>query len=251
MRIHIIACRIFSRELNWLAAQSENQIDITWVGRGLHNTPDKLRCHLCDTVNDIYRQIEEKELDHRPDYIALAYGLCSGGVVGVECKDIPIIIPRTDDCIALFMGSQEKYMQEFTDAKGAFWLNNGWIEQSLNPLDIELLRRRKWQEYAEKYGEDNADYLIDVESSWISNYSTLGYIHSDAYDSQKYLDHAKNQAENNNWSLREIKGDLRLLRMLVDGNWNDREFLILKKGEKVAPDYTGAKIKAVLNEENE
>ena len=48
MRIHIIACRILTRELNWLAAQSDNQVDITWVGRGLHNTPEDLRRRLCD-----------------------------------------------------------------------------------------------------------------------------------------------------------------------------------------------------------
>ena len=40
MRIHIIACRIFERELSYLAAKSDNQVDLTWIGRGLHNTPD-------------------------------------------------------------------------------------------------------------------------------------------------------------------------------------------------------------------
>ena len=39
--------------------------------------------------------------------------------------------------------------------------------------------------------------------------------------------------------------DLRLLRMMVDGNWNDKEFLIMQPGECVAPDYTGLKLKTV------
>ena len=45
--------------------------------------------------------------------------------------------------------------------------------------------------------------------------------------------------------LREVNDDLRLLRMMVDGSWNDKEFLILQPGERIAPDYTGRKLKAV------
>lgn len=245
MHIHIVACRILSRELNYLASQSANHVDITWVGRGLHNTPEQLRRHLRDTVDDIYGQLERKELEHRPDYIVLGYGLCSNGVAGVRCRDIPIVVPRTDDCIALFMGSQERYLREFSEVNGAYWLNSDWIEQSIRLFDSEDLRRRKWMEYAEKFGEDNADYLLEIESSWVSNYSTLGYIHSSVYDSPENLARARMEAEKNNWKMREINDDLRLLRMMVDGTWNDREFLILKPGERIEPDYTGLKLKAV------
>ena len=135
-------------------------------------------------------------------------------------------------------------MKEFTETKGAFWLNSGWLEQSLRLFDAEDIRRKKWLEYAEKYGEDNADYLIEIESSWENNYSTLGYIHSKIYDSEENLLRTKQEAANRNWNLREVDGDLRLLRMMTDGTWNDREFLILKPGERIAPDYTGLKLKA-------
>lgn len=244
MRIHIVACRIFARELGYLAAKSDNQIELTWIGRGLHNTPDKLRNRLCDTLDDLYRQYDENELEHRPDAIVLGYGLCSKAVVGIRCREIPIVIPRTDDCIALFMGSQERYLKEFNAAKGAYWLNSGWIEQSARLFDSDDFKRRKWLEYAEKFGEDNADYLIEVESSWEKNYSTLGYIHSEIHDSADNLRRAKEEAERKDWRLRELDGDLRMLRMMVDGTWNDREFLILKPGETVVPDYSGLKLAA-------
>ena len=245
MRIHIVACRILSRELSFLAAQSANQVDITWVGRGLHNTPEKLRSHLSDVVDGLYEQMENKELEHRPDYIVLGYGLCSNAVVGIRCRDIPIVVPRTDDCIALFMGSQERYLREFSEASGAYWLNSGWIEQSARMINDEDIRRRKWLEYAEKFGEDNADYLIEVESSWEKNYTTLGYIHSSVYDSPDNLAASQQVAEKKGWNLREVNDDLRLLRTMVDGSWNDKEFLILQPGERIAPDYTGRKLKAV------
>ena len=59
------------------------------------------------------------------------------------------------------------------------------------------------------------------------------------------LNYLASQAGKNNWQMREINDDLRLLRMMVDGTWNDREFLILKPGERIEPDYTGLKLKAV------
>ena len=244
MRIHIIACRIFARELSYLSALSDNQIELTWLGRGLHNKPEKLQDRLCRTLDDLYAQWEAKELEFRPDYIALGYGLCSKAVVGIKCRDIPIVIPRTDDCIALFMGSQQRYLEEFAAAKGAYWLNSGWLEQSARLFDSDDFKRRKWLEYAEKYGEDNADYLIEVESSWEKNYSTLGYIHSDIHDSPDNLRRAETEAERKGWHLRELNGDNRMLRMMVDGTWNEREFLILKPGETIAPDYSGLKLRA-------
>ena len=249
MRIHIIACRIFERELGYLSAVSDNQIDLTWFGRGLHNTPEVLCERLIGAVDELYRQIEARELEHRPDAIVLGYGLCSKAVVGIRCRDIPIVIPRTDDCIALFMGSQERYLKEFADAHGAYWLNSGWLEQSARLFDSDDFKRRRWLEYAEKYGEDNADYLIEVESSWEKNYSTLGYIHSEVHDSPANLRRAGEEAELRGWRLRELDGDLRLLRMMTEGTWNDEEFLILKPGETVAADYSGKKLRAVRDGE--
>ena len=242
MRIHIIACRIFERELSYLAAKSDNQIDLTWIGRGLHNTPDALRARLCGAVDELYRQLETRELEYRPDAIVLGYGLCSKAVVGIRCRDIPIVIPRTDDCIALFMGSQARYLEEFAAVRGAYWLNSGWLEQSRNLFDSDDFKRRRWLEYAERFGEDNADYLIEVESSWEKNYSTLGYIHSDVHDAPDNLRRAGEEAARKGWQLRELQGDDRMLRMMTEGTWNEEEFLILKPGETAAPDYSGKKL---------
>ena len=244
MRIHIVACRILARELSALAATSPNMVDITWLARGLHNTPTKLRDRIVETLDDIYAQIDRNELEFRPDYIVLGYGLCSNGVVGVECRDIPIVVPRTDDCIALFLGSQQRYMKEFAESGGAYWLNSGWLEHSARLFDEEDFRRRRWLEYAEKYGEENADYLIEVESSWMNNYSTLGFIHSSVYERPEYLPHTAREAQKHNWQLREVNDDLRMLRMMVNGDWNENEFLILEPGERIAADYAGAKLKA-------
>ena len=83
------------------------------------------------------------------------------------------------------------------------------------------------------------------------NYSTLGYIHSSVYNAEENRTFAEQEARRNNSKLHEVHDDLRLLRMMVEGAWNEEEFLILKPGERIAPDYTGSKLKAVRDEAEE
>ena len=40
MRIHIIACRVLTRELSYLISQSPHTVDVTWLPQGLHDTPE-------------------------------------------------------------------------------------------------------------------------------------------------------------------------------------------------------------------
>ena len=58
MRIHIIACRVLTRELSYLISQSPHTVDITWLPQGLHDTPEKLRALIADAIDGLYRQRE-------------------------------------------------------------------------------------------------------------------------------------------------------------------------------------------------
>ena len=247
MRIHIIACRVFSREIGYFAALSPHTVDVTWLPQGLHDTPDQLRRMLQDAIDAVHDQVDKNLLKHRPDYIALGYGLCSNGVVGLTSRDIPLVIPRTDDCIALFLGSQKRYLELFERMNGTYWLNNGWIEASGSVVTQRETSQQRWQKYAEKYGEDNADYLIEQEGAWVSHYNTCAFIHSDVYHASQFLETAMRVAKENGWAFEEFNGDLRMVKALAEGAWNEREFLLVHPGERVAADYTGMKMKAVAN----
>lgn len=245
MRLSIFACRVFNRELSQLAAQSRNEVDVHWLPQGLHDEPDTLRARLCSTLDEFYRDIGAKRVKHSPDYIGLGYGLCCNGIVGLESREIPLVIPRTDDCIALFLGSQKRYLKLFDEMSGTYWLNNGWIEASGTLVDRKQMLRQRWQEYAERFGEDNADFLIEQEQEWVGRYHACCFIHSEIYDSPKSHAVAQGIAEENGWDYAEQPGDLRLLRLLTDGDWNEEEFLVCPPHHRVAADYSGKKIRAV------
>ena len=85
---------------------------MTWLPQGLHDTPELLHKRLESELDRLYADIEDRALRcPKPDYIGLCYGLCSNGVVGLTARDIPIVVPRCDDCTALFLGSQKRYME--------------------------------------------------------------------------------------------------------------------------------------------
>lgn len=246
MRIHLIACRVLQRELSYFISQSPQMIDVDWLHQGLHDTPDLLRKMVQSRMDQIHEDMQRRLLKHKPDVIALGYGLCSNGVVGLTTSDIPLVIPRTDDCIALFLGSQKRYLELFETMNGSYWLNNGWIESSYDStLSQQEQRQRKWQQYAEEYGEENADFLLEQEELWIKNYNTCGYIFSNVYINPRYEDVAKEMAANNHWGFKSFQGDERMLRLLARGEWNDEEFLCCPPYHRVEAEYTGRKIQAV------
>ena len=46
MRLKLIACKALSRELSYLSALTDNNIDTTFIRQGYHNAPDVLRRNL-------------------------------------------------------------------------------------------------------------------------------------------------------------------------------------------------------------
>ena len=168
MRIAVIACKVLLRELYYLSWNSPHIVEIWPVKQGLHCEPDNLRRKLQATVDAI-----EADEDIS-DAICLGYGLCSNGVAGISSQKVPIVIPRGHDCITLLLGSKERYRELFDSHSGVYWYAPGWIEQSHQPGKerYELLYRQ----YVEKYGEDNAEYLMDMEQNWMKIYNWAIYI---------------------------------------------------------------------------
>ncbi len=70
------------------------------------------------------------------------------------------------------------------------------------------------------------------EYNW-ATYIDWGFVNSD--EEKKYT---RSCAEFLHWNYDELKGDPGLMQRLVDGDWNDNEFLILKPGQKITEHLT-------------
>ena len=230
MRLQFIACKVLQKEAYLCAARSKNTVDVVLMEQGLHLYPDKLRCEVQKTL-DRTSDIQGRDYDAS----LLGYGLCSNGITGLSAK-IPIVIPRGHDCITLLLGSKEKYREYFDSHRGVYWYSPGWIETSTQPGKERYERTLK--EYKEKYGDDNAEYLMNMEQNWMKEYSWATYIDWGFTNSQEEKEYTKRCAEYLGWKYDELKGDQGLMQRFVDGVWNENEFLIIRPGEKITEDVT-------------
>jgi hypothetical protein len=233
MRLKVIACEVLLREICLCAAYSKNTISIDFLKRGLHDNPDELR-------SEVQKKIDETD-EKSYEGILLGYALCSNGIVGIKAKGIPLVIPKAHDCITLFLGSKEKYMEYFGHNPGTYYYTSGWLERLGSTVERKIQDGRglgkKFEEYVKKYGEDNARYLMEFERSWISNYSRAAYIDLEFVRFLGYNDHTKKIAEDKGWKYEEIPGDIRLIKKLIDSEWNAEEFLIVQPGQEIVASY--------------
>ena len=218
------------REAYYCAASSKNVVDVVLMEQGLHDEPDRLRTEVqkaLDNTLDIQGRAYDASL--------LGYGLCSNGIVGLSAK-IPIIVPRGHDCITLLLGSKDKYKEYFDSHRGVYWYSPGWIESGKQPSKERY--EKLLEEYKGKYGEDNAQYLMEVEQSWIKEYSWATFIDWGLTDSSEYKNYTKRCAKFLHWKYDELKGSPELMQKLIDGDWDEDEFLVVKPGQKIGEDLT-------------
>jgi len=218
------------REAYYCAARSKNVVDVILMEQGLHDEPDRLRSEVRKVLENTH------DIQKRPyDASLLGYGLCSNGIVGLSAE-IPIVVPRGHDCITLFLGSKDKYQEYFDSHRGVYWYSPGWIESGKQPSKERY--EKLLAEYKEKYGDDNAQYLMEVEQNWIKEYNWATYVDWGLTDSDKYKNYTKRCAEFLHWNYDELKGSSALMQRFVDGNWHDSEFLLVKPGQKIGEDLT-------------
>lgn len=246
MKLYCIACEVLARPLYLSAARSPHIVDIQLIKRGLHNQPANLRTVLQAAVDAASEQAY--------DAIVMGYGLCGQATAGLTARSLPLVFPRAHDCITLFLGSRELYQQQFEKFPGTFWYAQDYIERddgsggSLamgSGLDTNI--DQVYAEYVEKYGQDNADYLMEVMGAWKSHYQRAAYIEMGVGDGSAVAAQAKDQAERRGWSYDTVAGDLLLLRNLLEGQWGD-DYLILQPGQKLVMTYDEAVIGCALTQ---
>jgi Protein of unknown function (DUF1638) len=244
MQLHAIACDVMARPIYLCAARSPHVVDVTLFKRGLHEDPRDLRTKL------------QAAIDASPpgyDAIVLGYGLCGGATAGIEARDVPVVLPRAHDCITLFLGARERYDAETRDLDPTYWYVADQLERvgmSYEGIaetgiggDTDAGLDAVRAEYVAKYGEDNADYLMEVLGAWRSRYRRGAFIALGVGDEAAAAGIAREQAERRGWAFETLEGNLVLLRRLLDGDWNE-DVLVLRPGERLAMSYDDGVVKA-------
>lgn len=252
MRYKLIGCRVFSREISLLAAKSSAVIDVVWLRQGLHNYPSLLRDEIQQEIDRTETPPDGPDSVARPpeEYsaIILGFGLCSRAVAGLQTKRLPLVLPRAHDCIAILLGSHQRYQEEFSESPGTYWFSPGWIEQSAFPCGSQcgLMRER----FAELYGEDNAGYLVQLERDSLASYSRAALITWDDLDMEAYHRRTNEIAEDLGWRSETVRGDSGLLDRILNGQWQDEEVIVCPPGKSFETGDDEEVVRLVENEES-
>jgi hypothetical protein len=211
------------------------------LDQGLHDRPSTLREQL------------QAQIDAIPpgdcDAILLVYGMCGLATPGLVARHMPMVIPRAHDCITLYLGSKARYQEEFEQEPGTYWYSVDYLER--NPSQSRLgagmpgLIDGLYEEYVQKYGQDNADYLMEVMGEWGKHYQRAVYIDTGLGDSTVFEQMAHEQAKRRGWRFEQREGNRRLVQMLVNGVWSKDEFLLVLPGYMIEQSHDGELIKAV------
>jgi hypothetical protein len=180
---------------------------------GLHLRPDDLKKALQERID---------ESSQHADVLLLGYGLCSMAVVGLHATTAHVVIPRVDDCIAIFLGSCSAYREQAKKEPGTYYLTKGWIEVGDSPFE-------EYQRLIEKFGEAKAARMIGL---MLKNYKRLGFINTGQYEIERYRDYARKTADKFSLRFEEIAGSPALVKKMVFGPWDD-EFLVVEPGQTV------------------
>jgi hypothetical protein len=177
---------------------------------GLHLVPNNLKTKLQGAIDASCEHFET---------ILLGYGLCSMALVGLRANQCTLVTPRVDDCIAIFLGSHQSYLEQASKAPGTYYLTKGWIEVADTPFD-------DYEHLIAKYGKTRADRVM---KTLLKNYTRLVYIDTGHADKQRYIDYARRTADQFNLRFEELPGSNSLILKLLTGPW-DEEFLVVPPG---------------------
>lgn len=196
--IVVIACQVFKDLFDRFVQDGMIQKFI-YLDYGLHDLPKKLS----QAVQEALEALEE------PSLVILGYGLCGNGLNGIRAGRHSLLITRADDCIAVFLGSYERYQQEFKAQSATYYLTKGWLEAGSNPL-------QEYQKYEKRYGATKAAWLMD---QMYHNYKRLALVAHSQEDLDAYRAQAQEVARFcERWGMRyeEILGSTDFFEQLIE-----------------------------------
>lgn len=234
-----IGCEIIYREACWLAATTPHQVDVEFLLKGLHDLPT------ADMLAKVQATVDAVPPDQGYEAILLGYARCNDGLVGLQARTIPLVIPRAHDCITFFFGSRAAYQEYFDQHPGTYYLTTGWTERNNFGADgysrpaygMEGVMGRlglseSYEDMVEKYGRENADFIIDSLGGWRKSYSRSLYLEMGICNEQPFIERARENAAQEGWEFESRPGQWTLLQRLFAGAW-DQDFVVVPPGKAI------------------
>ena len=226
-KIFVIACAVLAKDIEQAARDLGLQVEAEYLPGGLHENPGKLHQQLQSTI-------DRASQSGNWDRIAIGYGVCGRGTVGIHAREVTLSIPRVHDCISLFLGGDRLYQEQFKRYPGTYYITEGWLAGKTDSDDQD--RSFAWMgdtkvyldSLENQYGPEHARETFAFLNSWRRNYQRAAYIETGSENkSTRAKIRARTMAEKNNWKYEELKGDIRLLKSLLTADATTDEIVVV------------------------
>ena len=237
MLLKLISCEVFFREISLFAAATPHTVDLELTEKGMHDRSDLLRQSIQSRIDAV------EESGRAYDAVLLGFGLCGNALNGVRARGIPLVIPRAHDCCTIFLGSRTIFEERFKDAPSTPFSSAGYMERGgkfMREADGELIPgvSGSLEELIARYGEENGRYIHEtLRAGSPGAGDTLYFIEVPELSHLGFAEKCRIQAGQAGMKMEILPGDSRLLRMLLDGEWDPREFLIVPPGRLIRGVY--------------
>lgn len=237
MIVKLIACNVFTRELCLAVAESPHVVDMEFTELGEHVHPDTLRASLQARIDAAGR------LGKRFDAILLGFGVCGNATIGLQAREIPLVLPRAHDCCTVLLGSRQRFQEHFKDNPSTPFSSAGYMERGeyfLRKVDgsEQVLYGDVYKTYVEQYGEENARFIMESMHPKAEGMDSRAvFIDVPELRPLGYEARFRQKAETEGLRVDTLPGDLALLRKLVAGTWTPGEFLVVQPGQSIKGVY--------------
>jgi hypothetical protein len=236
MRLKLIACEVFTREISFCMAATPHMIDVEFTAIASHDHPETLR-------NLLQEKIDAADASGRGyDAVLLCLGLCGNATAGLESRSIQLVIARAHDCATILLGSKKLFKKHFEAMPSQPYTSRGHLERNCE-CDVRSLwtkdARTQKAEYAKRYGEDNAAAIYDVMNPHAAHGAANRVVYIDIAEtrSRECIAVAQDKADKDNAEFVSLVGGLHLVQNLMSGNWYPEDFLVVKPGKSITAEY--------------
>ncbi len=242
--VTVIACGVLALDIRVVARRLDTEIALESLPGGLHARPLELKCRLQERIDAVSASTSA-------DRIVIGYGICGMGTVGICARSIPLAIPRINDCIALFLGSDAAYRRQFSQYPGTYYVSAGWVEEKSQPQSTagQIIQCGPdcytFQDLTTKFGHENAVAIRDFLNSWQRNYQRAAMIDTGLPGREKYAAMAQAMANQFGWKYEEIEGSHDLFTKLLTAQYSTDEVLLVPPHHVTAYDAVARTLKAV------
>ena len=175
MKIGIIACETFRRELEMITQGDEDIVHKEYLEFGLHEYPEELKKAVVDKVNS---------LEGKVDAVFLGYGICQSLKDITKKMRVPTVQLREDDCVGVLITSEE-YERERKVCAGTMFHTPAFCEMGEAWFEKDM-KKKMSEEQLKEFHDQGYDTMWFLRTLF-NGYSRTLFIDTGIGDREHYL----------------------------------------------------------------